>query len=163
MVHEASADNQAASKSNKITDNTKLAVETKEQENVMPVVSVTILQPMSETPVVVNKSASEIVQVELYTPFRQEHSCTAALGIMDVFSGRPFCIRTANTTSFVINLAKHQCVAMTCRLVFKINQKNDQPSRIQCRSPFLITSMSYSTRWLWTVGHTCINSRRPRT
>lgn len=106
-----------------------MALEAEEQEHVVCVVGATGLQPMSETPILVNTYASVIVRIDLYTPLGQQFPSMVACKIMDVIPGRFFCILIANALSSVINLAKSQRAAITCPLPFEvIHNKKDETS-----------------------------------
>lgn len=130
MVHDASINNHARTGTRNVAGGSVLYVETEEQEHVMRVATATTLQPISETPVLFNTSASKIVQIDSYRPFRQQFPCFVARGMVHVFPGRSFRILTANVSSFVINLAKYQWVAVACPPFLEMfhNIKGEPPS-----------------------------------
>lgn len=56
--------------------------------------------------------------------------------IMDVSPERNFCILIANASNYVINLGKHQRVAITCLPFLEIlHNKNDEPSSYSLWQP----------------------------
>lgn len=71
IVHEASDDNQTIKRTTDVTDSSVLTVETEEQRHVLSIAKETKLQPMSETPVLLNKSASGTAKIDFCTPFGQ--------------------------------------------------------------------------------------------
>lgn len=85
MINALSTDNRATTKTTSETDGSVLAVEEDEQKHAVFVAIVTVLQPMSEIPVLVTINASGIVQLDLYTPFGPQYPFMPALSFMDVF------------------------------------------------------------------------------
>lgn len=129
MVHEESVDNRRTTVISNVTNSSLLPFKAEEQEHVVHVVRATTLKLNSEAPFLVNWSASENLQIDSYTLFRQQYPCMAASGIMEFLLGRPFCIPVAIVKSFVTNLTKHKWDEITCQPPFEIVcNKNDEPS-----------------------------------
>lgn len=132
MVHDVSEDKQAKTRTAVATDGDTLSAETEERVHILHVERAATIQPMSGTTVFGSKTASGIIQGDLYTTFGPDYLCKAGRKTMDIFPGRHFCTLNAKASILALSLAKHQRVTLTCPPPPEIiHHKFDEPSSYQ--------------------------------
>lgn len=160
MVHEASVQNQPITRDINRSDGSVFAEKAVEQEHIVRVARAMILQPMSETPVLLNTNASIIVEVDTYPPLGRHYTCKTVCGVIDVFRRRPFRNLIGNISSSATNLAKHEQVAITCQtLLIIIQNKIYEPFfySVSQLLPDSVNVVHYKTAP--TIPNKCINMR----